>query len=144
MFLSTGSRKRLIILFYAFIIIASFASFIYFMPNDHNLIILNRASAEVEVLAVRINNKYFGANNKVLYPTSPKECRNNPDKYLDFRFKAARDSDLVIDIKDKANKKIKMSCKLIDKNRVGCVHYASIRDEGILTCNCDSNADFYD
>ncbi len=139
-----GSRKKLIILIIMLIVTASFAGFIYFMPNRHSVIILNRTNEDVVVSAVHINNEIFSASDRVLKPIKPKERRNNPDKYLDYSFKAAFDSVLVIDIKSQNNKPIRMSCNLIDKNRVGCVHYASIRDTGNLTCVCDSNADFYD
>ncbi|MGK0674419.1 MAG: hypothetical protein ABWU16_07120 [Halothiobacillaceae bacterium] len=144
MTLLTGLKTKLIALILMVGVAAGFGGFIYFMPNNHNLIILNRTGEDVVVSAVRINNKDFGSHNVVLKSVEPKERRDNPAKYLDYSFKAARDSILVVDIKDRNNKSIRMSCKLIDQSRAGCVHYASIRDAGNLTCICDSNADFND
>lgn len=138
-----GLRKKLTILIFTLIVTASFTGLIYFMPNRHSVIILNRTSEDVVISAVRINNESFNAGDRVLKPIKPKEPRNNQGKYLDYSFKAARDSVLIIDIKNQNNKPIRMSCDLIDQNRLGCVHYASIRDTGNLTCVCDSNADFY-
>lgn len=141
---SAGSRKKLTILIFTLIAPVIFMGLIYFMPNRHSVIILNRTSEDVVISAVRINNESFNAGDKALKPIESKEPRNNQDNYLDYSFEAARDSILIIDIKNQNNKLIRMSCNLIDKNRLGCVHYASIRDTGNLTCVCDSNADFYD
>ena len=133
-----------IFLIITLIVTAGFAGLIYFMPNRHSVIILNRTSEDLVIFEVRINNESFNAGGRLLKPTKPKEPRNNPEKYLGYSFKAARDSVLIIDIKNQNNKPIRMSCNLVDQNRLGCVHYVSIRDTVNLSCVCDSNADFYD
>lgn len=126
------------------IMIAIFAALLYLRPNLYSLYIMNRTNSDVAVTEVLINGKRVGTGDKILKPRVLKDGRYNTGSAFEFTFKKAGCSVLALNVKFGLEKETRLSCKLEDPNGVGCIFYANIRNEGELSCFCDSFADSYD
>lgn len=125
------------------IMIAIFAALLYHRPNLYSLYIVNHTNSDVAVKEVLINGKRVGTGDKILKPSVLKDGRYNTGSPFGFTFKKAGDSVLALNVKFGVEKENRLSCKLEDPNRAGCIFYARIRSGSELSCFCDSYADSY-